>query len=421
MKNFFSPKSIAVLASFNNCDSFGLTILQNIIQNGFLGRIFTVDPESTTALGFKNYAFITEIPSQIDLAILNYSNKELSYFLNLCGEKGIKNVILLPTKNNKNVKNENFQKQLQELARKNNLNILGPNSLGIINLQDKINISLQPQGGQIGVVSLFSQGIDAGQIFLNKIPQLKINKWISSGSIELIPQSEIINYLLADKFSKVICLWLEKIDEPELIASIYQKYKGNKVLIIYSNQTRDFPILSKNGIIIAKNPNQMLALAKVFSTQKIKLVQKTLLITNYDKLLSNFGGIFAKYNLNISKIVQTNFENCELISASDIKNSDAIILVLRPQIPNINLLTLKKLITFCRKFSITLIPIFIQNDNPQLNKIFDQTNILHYDNFQEPLVILNNINKWITNKNQNKIYIRLFTKQNQKNEFSLGI
>jgi len=171
MKNFFAPKSIAVLASFNNPESFGLTILQNILQNGYLGRVFTVDPESATALGFKNYAFITEIPSQIDLAIVNYSNKELSYFLNLCGEKGIKNVILFPTKNNKDPKNENFQSQLKDLARKNNLKILGPNSLGIINHQEKINISLQSQSGQAGVVSLFSQGIDAGQIFLNKISE----------------------------------------------------------------------------------------------------------------------------------------------------------------------------------------------------------------------------------------------------------
>ena len=162
-------------------------------------------------------------------------------------------------------------------------------------------------------------------------------------------------------------------------------------------------------------------MAKIFSTQKVKLVQKTLLITNYDKLLNNFEKNFAKHNLNISKIAQTSFENCDLLSASDIKNSDAVILVLRPQIPNINFVALKNLINFCRKFSITLIPIFIQNDNPQLKQIFDQMNILHYDNLHNPLTIINIINNWITNKNQNKIYIRLFTKQTQKNEFSLGI
>jgi putative ribosome biogenesis GTPase RsgA len=219
----------------------------------------------------------------------------------------------------------------------------------------------------------------------------------------------------------VVCLWLDKIDEPELIASIYHKYRGSKVLIIYSNQTRDFPILDKNGVIIAKNPNQMISMAKIFANQKIKFIHKTLIITNYDKILNNYGKFFAKHNLNISKIVQTNFENCDLMSASDIKNSDAVTLVLRPQIPNFNFSSLANLLTFCRKFSIPLIPILIHCDDPQLKQMFDHANILHYDNFQNPFTILTDINNWIANKNQNKIYIRLFAKSVERDKYSLGI
>ena len=93
--DLFAPKSIAIIGASADKGSVGHDIFQNLLTQGYEGTVYPVNPKHETLQGQKAYASVHDIDDQIDLAIIIVPAKIVPTVLQECGEKTIRNVIVI--------------------------------------------------------------------------------------------------------------------------------------------------------------------------------------------------------------------------------------------------------------------------------------------------------------------------------------
>jgi len=94
LSKFFNPHSIALIGASNKPGKIGFELLKNIIESGFEGKIYPVNPKLSSVLNLKCYSSILNIPEPVDLAIIVVPALLVPKIMKDCGEKAIKNVRL---------------------------------------------------------------------------------------------------------------------------------------------------------------------------------------------------------------------------------------------------------------------------------------------------------------------------------------
>ena len=130
LNKMFKPESVAVIGASNTPGKVGYIIVDNLINDGFKGEIYPVNPKGGEILGKKAYKNITEIPGDVDLAIITIPSPLVNPAVKECGEKGVKNMVVI-TAGFKEVGGEGakLEAELTALGEEYGINIIGPNSL----------------------------------------------------------------------------------------------------------------------------------------------------------------------------------------------------------------------------------------------------------------------------------------------------
>ena len=95
LNNFFNPKSVAVLGASEAKGKVGYAVIKNIIDFGFLGKIYPVNPKANTILGIPAYPAITDIKDKIDLCVMVIPPKAILESIEPCGKMGINSVVVI--------------------------------------------------------------------------------------------------------------------------------------------------------------------------------------------------------------------------------------------------------------------------------------------------------------------------------------
>jgi len=154
MKDFFNSKKIAVVGVSREKDKVGRIIFDNLNKSRAL-RVFPVNPKTNQVGGKETYKDVLSIPFPIDLAIIATPSKVVPKVLKQCGEKEIKNVIVVSSGFSE-AGNNDLDKEIKEIIGEYGIRIIGPNVLGIINPYKEMNASFfreMPEKGSIGIIS----------------------------------------------------------------------------------------------------------------------------------------------------------------------------------------------------------------------------------------------------------------------------
>src|SRR5512136_2406594 len=92
---FFEPQSVAVIGSLKEGYFGGYVVIKTMLNAGFIGKIYPVNPSYQEVLGLKVYPSIKEIPDKIDLALIMINRRSVPDVLRECAEKGMKAVIVV--------------------------------------------------------------------------------------------------------------------------------------------------------------------------------------------------------------------------------------------------------------------------------------------------------------------------------------
>jgi len=213
----FSPSSVAIVGASLNHFSGGYQFTRFLIDHGFQGRLYLVNPTSSEILGLKVYPRLTEIPeSSVDYVISCIPAEGVLSLLEDCGKKNVKLVHLFTArlKETGRDKETKLQGEILEKARRLGIRILGPNCMGVYSprLGLSFNHELPRESGPVG--GFFQSGGGAAEfVRYAALRGIRFSKIINYGNASDIDEIELLDYFASDDETKVITSYIEGVED----------------------------------------------------------------------------------------------------------------------------------------------------------------------------------------------------------------
>lgn len=209
-----NPGSIAMFGASNKYTAMGTSMLSSILQMGYEGKIYPVHPSEKTVLGHTAYQSVLDLPETPDLAIMVLPTRVVPEVMEACGEKGIKNAIVVSGGfKETGADGAQLEEQLRQTAAKYGIRFLGPNCIGAVNTHLKFNSTFLPcehPPGFIGMASQSGSFITQMFAYLGRYG-LGFSTGFSVGNEADIDIVDCMRYLAACPNTRVIALYIESI------------------------------------------------------------------------------------------------------------------------------------------------------------------------------------------------------------------
>ncbi len=303
---FLSPKSIAIIGASDKRGSVGATITSNIM-NGFKGIVYPVSPSRPTVFYKTAYKSVMDIPKPVDLAVIVINNLLVADVLEECGKKKVKGVIII-TAGFKEVDEEGAKREqkLKDIAKKYKIQIIGPNCLGVMNLDPKTMMNstflkVTPKSGKIALVSQ-SGAICAALVEDASAQGIGFSAVVSMGNKAAMSEVDILKMLANHNQTKVIVMYLEdmgdgqeflkvcknitkKLKKPVLVLKSGRSPEGAKAAMSHtgalmgSDEIYD-ALLKQSGAIRVDTMEELFDYATAFSKQPLPSKGELVIVSN---------------------------------------------------------------------------------------------------------------------------------------------
>lgn len=239
MEALMNPKSIAVVGASADPTKTSGRPISYLIKHGFEGAIYPVNPKATEIQGIKCFQSIDQIPASPDVALVLLGAKRSIEAVRLLNQIGCKAAIVLAS-GYAEAGEDGLSMQEELLQAAGNMRILGPNTIGLINLTNKIPLSasgaLEVADLPVGNIAVVSQsGGILGAILSRAAGKgVGLSSLVSTSNEVDLDVSDFIEYLIKDESTKVIALYLESIRNPKRFREVALKaIKAGKPIVAF--------------------------------------------------------------------------------------------------------------------------------------------------------------------------------------------
>jgi acetate---CoA ligase (ADP-forming) len=227
------PKSVAVIGASSSPDKMGHEILKNIIDGGFKGAVYPINPKADVILDLACHKSVKDIAEAPDLAVIIIPARFVPQSVQECGEAGVKGAVIITGGfAEADEEGEKLQNQVVEAAQKFGVRIIGPNCQGVNNPHHPLCASW-PLLTYQGKIALISQSGTVGAAMMDWLSEDKLGtaSFVSMGNRADVDEADLIAYFNQDENTDVIAAYIEGIKRPEqFIKSVKQLKKPLVVL-----------------------------------------------------------------------------------------------------------------------------------------------------------------------------------------------
>jgi len=216
LESFFNPRSVAIVGASRQEGKVGYEILANMIEAGYKGELFPVNPKADEIEGLKCYSDLESIPQAPELVLMIVPAKIVPTVMQQCAKVGTKAVVII-TAGFKEVGEQGraLEKQVIQTARQAGIRVIGPNCLGLIVPANNLNASF---GGDLpapgGIAYLSQSGaLLAAILDTANDSGIGFSKLVSIGNKADVDELDIMEAVAADADTKVIAGYLESITD----------------------------------------------------------------------------------------------------------------------------------------------------------------------------------------------------------------
>ncbi len=229
------PKSIAVIGASRTPGKVGHAILENLLKAGFEGTIIPVNPTADEVLGLRCFPSLAEAETSIELGIIVVPNKSVMEALEHCARAGAQAVIVISAGFKEvNAEGAELERKIAGFCRSRRIRLLGPNCLGIINTENKMNASFAAQMPKPGHISVISQSgaLCTAILDWSAFRGLGLAKLISIGNKADICETDLFTELAEDEQTRVIVCYLESITSGDEFVKVAEQVSMKKPVVI---------------------------------------------------------------------------------------------------------------------------------------------------------------------------------------------
>jgi len=234
-RELFLPKSVAVVGASRNPEKVGYGVFANMIEAGFPGPLFGVNPGGGEILGRTLYPSIEAIPGPVDLGVFVVPPKAILEGIPALAEKGMRAAIAISA-GFKEVGGEGvaLERKLSAAAAAAGIRVLGPNCLGLINTHGCLNASFSRGTPPKGNISFFSQSGALCTAVLDRAigENTGYSKFISLGNKADISESDVLEFLGDDPETRVILGYVESVEDGRRFLRVSRKVAPRKPIVL---------------------------------------------------------------------------------------------------------------------------------------------------------------------------------------------
>jgi acetate---CoA ligase (ADP-forming) len=301
--DFFCPKSVAVIGAAREETKVGHTIVDNIINSDYPGKLYLVNPNADTIHYIKCYKSVLEIDDSIDLAIMVIPGKYILGTLEECAKKNTKFAVVISAGFKETGKEgAQLERELVNRAKELGIRLLGPNCLGIIDFNCPLNGSFSPNMPEKGLIGFISQSGALGTAVLDwaKTNDIGLSKFVSLGNKADISEVDLFEDWLNDDNTNVITAYIEGVNSGEDFIKVSSKVTKKKPVIVIKSGNTDAgakavsshtgtlagsskaydAAFKQTGIIRAKTIKDLFNMAIAFAHQPLPKGNNAVIITN---------------------------------------------------------------------------------------------------------------------------------------------
>lgn len=230
------PRSVAVIGASRKHGSIGAAIFQNLLQRGFNGPVYPVNPHAESVAAVRAYPAIENVPGEVDLAVIVVPARLVLETLDACGKKGVRAAVII-TAGFKEVGEEGLQRQKEVLAcaQRYGMRLIGPNCLGVLNTEPEVslNATFAPAWPPAGSVAFSTQSGALGLAILQLARDLHIgiSHFVSVGNKADVSGNDLLEFWEHDPGTQIILLYLESFGTPHRFIEIARRVTRMKPIV----------------------------------------------------------------------------------------------------------------------------------------------------------------------------------------------
>jgi acetyl coenzyme A synthetase (ADP forming)-like protein len=233
MQRIMQPKSIAVIGASSEDGKIGNSVMKNLINGGYKGNIYPINPKADNILGYKAYKSVKDVPDEIDTAVFAVPAKLVAPALIECGEKRIAGAVLIPSGFAESGEPE-MQEELVKIGREYKIRLMGPNIYGFYYTPANLCATFCTAYDVKGATALSSQsgGIGMAIIGFSRSAKMGVSAIVGLGNKSDIDEDDLLIFFEQDDNTNVIAQHCEDLKDGRAYAEVARRVSKKKPVIV---------------------------------------------------------------------------------------------------------------------------------------------------------------------------------------------
>lgn len=235
MMSFFSPASVALIGATDREGSVGCTVLRNLLQGGYKGRVLAVNPRRKEVFGLPCYPAIGAIPEVVELAVVVTPAETVPGIVAECVKAEVNSVVVISAGfKEKGAEGAALEQKIQVELRKGKTRLIGPNCLGIMNPWIGLNATFAHDIARPGSVAFLSQSgaLLTAILDWSLSEHVGFSAIVSTGSMLDAGWGELLSFFGEDQKTESILLYMESIGNARAFLSAAREVSFSKPIIV---------------------------------------------------------------------------------------------------------------------------------------------------------------------------------------------
>jgi len=303
---FLEPSSIAVVGASRREGAVGGAVLRNLIDSGFPGSVYPVNPAADSVQGLPAFASVAEIPGEIDLAVLAVKAEETPAAARECAAKGAHSLVVLSAGfSESGPEGSQRERELLDVCREAGMRLIGPNCLGILDTRPGrgLNVTFAPSAPPAGNVAFATQSGALGLALIEfaATRSLGVSSFASLGNRADVTANDLLEFWEEDENTRLALAYIESFTDPRRFARVARRVGRHKPLVVVksgrsasgaraasshtgallaaSDRTTD-ALFEQSGVIRAETLSELLDVASLLSSQPLPPGPRVGIVTN---------------------------------------------------------------------------------------------------------------------------------------------